>query len=268
MASWPRVSVLAVVVLLAAAPALCLREGMEERVSGVETDAEKPTVLAETERKEEKEEEEELADGGASALVEQLAEAAGKKSEDARHRSSSTGTCDASGDVEDCADELLPKAKKAVGDAITIVNMVKTSDAARQLVNTWFNIDANGEEMVVQKVLDTLQSIDGVLDNVCFVGGDDPKICKGQTTGFVHEQKRMGDCYGRKRTHQIHLCEYFLSVEEKKKIKAITHEASHHGPAYTQDLKYGYESCKKLAADKPADTLRNADSYAHFIGGR
>jgi len=114
-----------------------------------------------------------------------------------------------------------------------------------------------------QRIQMVMNSVNNALSNATFVYLG-PR-CTARSFAYVypcrggdfHERDPRGRLY-------VHLCDMFFRVPSEQ-ICTLVHEASHHTMACTDDAQYGARGCQRLARTKPADSLRNADSYGYYI---
>merc|ERR1712048_806924 len=69
----------------------------------------------------------------------------------------------------------------------------------------------------------------------------------------------------------FYMCPLSIKVPHSELIETMTHEASHHAMAYTDDVEfegdtaYGRSTCQRLAEKKPARALNNADNFCYYV---
>jgi len=137
-------------------------------------------------------------------------------------------------------------------------------------MTTWFGRSDNVTRIEVLRVLN---SADEVLMRVKYVFGS--SLCDSNMYGFVYpvsgtcNNDGSGSCSKNKDgQYVINLCPLFCQSSEDIQIETITHEATHHGAAFLDDVPpnpYGREACKMMAKKAPEKALHNADSFCYYV---
>mmetsp|Transcript_76569 Transcript_76569/g.147862 ORF Transcript_76569/g.147862 Transcript_76569/m.147862 type:complete len:181 (-) Transcript_76569:81-623(-) len=129
----------------------------------------------------------------------------------------------------------------------------------------WFGKQAGTKEEVVK----VLNSISTVFLKMSLKQGPN---CEKEFA-YTLPKSDAKDSKGR---YQVFLCTPLFKLDEAEQIATLTHEASHHETAYTEDehlsvtgskaiFAYGRENCLLLAKQSPQKAITNADNYCFYI---
>lgn len=158
--------------------------------------------------------------------------------------------------------ELQKTKIKAQGYVARAIQLAPLRTKIRQ---QWFG----KQEGTKDQVLKVLNSISTVFLKMSLRKG--PKC--GQEFAYTLPTTEAKDSKGR---YLVFLCKDFFSMGEAEQIATLTHEASHHETAYTEDeylsvngnkviYAYGRDNCLMLATQNSQKAITNADNYCFYI---
>lgn len=132
-----------------------------------------------------------------------------------------------------------------------------TATAVRELGNNqqyilWFGSHDSSRETIVK---DNYSKIKKMMESMVFTYDLDGSECDDSTFAYTTHGSST-----------IWLCTQFWKAKAtgfNSQAGTMVHEHSH-ATAFTEDLVYGEEECKKLAALHPNQSINNADSYEYF----
>jgi len=147
----------------------------------------------------------------------------------------------------------------------------------KEAITTWFGKKAYTSVSTRKRVQFVMNSIQNVLGNVATVYPG-PE-CDEDTYAYVFpEGDECEDPNGdpecsitTKGEFVFYMCPLSLKKPNSELIETMTHEASHHATAYTDDVDfegdtaYGRDTCKRLAAKNAKGALDNADNFCYYI---
>eukprot|EP00929_Paragymnodinium_shiwhaense_P100676 TRINITY_DN6318_c0_g1_i3.p1 TRINITY_DN6318_c0_g1~~TRINITY_DN6318_c0_g1_i3.p1 ORF type:complete len:525 (+),score=82.62 TRINITY_DN6318_c0_g1_i3:106-1680(+) len=178
--------------------------------------------------------------------------------------------------------------KKSVMYLNAVLRKVQARNTRNHIMN-WFGSRAYDDESTRQRVIDILNSAITVLNNAHwkFPGPQ----CSSSTYAYVYPgqstptrctasyEMNSRPCTKYNGKFVVYLCELYMNVTDMEKVEVLTHEASHHATAYTddvcikdchlprkyQEIAYGRDTCKDLATTLPAAALKNADNFCYYV---
>lgn len=177
----------------------------------------------------------------------------------------------ASGGITDWKQKTLQVAVKAKA----FLNQAVTKMSSRQVpdvVTKWYG--NNLDFPTRQEVKRVINGVKAMLQNVDYVYPGDQ--CKPNVYAYVYQNSPWNkDSSGR---FVVHLCDYYMKVDEGEQIETLLHEGSHHQGMQTDDSKwgsstmYGRQICQQVATkcrlgteDACTVARKNADTFCYFV---